>query len=51
MESILLYIENFLSELPPLLQLLAGVFVTLGIMKIIIFAADLYEKNKSENQP
>ena len=49
MESILSYIESFLSELPPLLQLLAGLFATLGVMKLIILAADFYDKNKSKD--
>ena len=49
MKSILLYIESFLSELPPLLQLLAGVLATMGVMKIIILAANFYDKNKSED--
>ena len=48
MESILSYIENFLNQLPPLLQLLAGAFVTLGVMKLIILAADYYDKHKTK---
>lgn len=49
MESILLYIETFLAKLPPLLQLLAGVFATLAIMKVILLIADYFDEKKSKN--
>lgn len=49
MESILLSIEDFLAKLPPLLQLLAGVFATLAIMKVIILIADYFDEKKPKN--
>ena len=48
METILLYIESFVNKLPPLLQMLLGVFVTLGMMKIIFTVVNYFEKNDSK---
>jgi hypothetical protein len=45
MEPILLYIESFVNKLPPLLQLLLGVFVSLGVMKIFLVIFKRLEKN------
>lgn len=48
MEPIIVYVETLLNQLPPLLQLLAGVLFTLGVMKIITLVVDWCEKKKSK---
>ncbi|MBI5427722.1 MAG: hypothetical protein HZA02_05505 [Nitrospinae bacterium] len=44
MQPILSAIEDFVSQLPPLLQLLLGAFVTLAIFKAIMTAVNFLEK-------
>jgi len=39
-------IIDFISSLPPLLQLLAGVFATLGILKALMLTADFIEDRR-----
>ena len=50
LENLIQAIEDFMGTLPPLLQLMAGVFVTLGMVKIFMmivkFAESKSEKNK-----
>ncbi|MBI4388727.1 MAG: hypothetical protein HY580_00985 [Nitrospinae bacterium] len=48
METLLTAVENFVSQLPPLLQMLLGVFVTLAILKALMAAADFFEKKDSK---
>ena len=43
-------IENFINQLPPFLQLLIGVFLTIGIMKILIMIADFIETKRGNNE-
>jgi len=41
---------DFVESLPPLLQLLLGVFITLGILKVMMMIADYIEdKRKRDN--
>ncbi len=39
-------IIDFMESLPPLLQLLAGVFATLGIIKVFMLAVDFIEAKR-----
>lgn len=39
-------IIDFLGSLPPLLQLLAGVFATIGILKIFMVVVDFIEAKR-----
>jgi hypothetical protein len=52
MEKFLQAIADFMETLPPLLQLMAGVFVTLGMVKIFLmivkFADSKGEKKKQK---
>jgi len=51
LENLFQAIADFMETLPPLLQLMAGVFVTLGMVKIFImivkFAESKSDKKKS----
>jgi len=51
LETLFQAIADFMETLPPLLQLMAGVFVTLGMVKIFImivkFAESKSDKKKS----
>lgn len=42
--------ENFVNQLPPLLQLLLGVFLTIGLMKLLIMIADFFDKKREQNK-
>ncbi len=43
-------IVDFVESLPPLLQLILGVFITLGILKVMMLIADYIEdKRKQDN--
>ena len=48
MQTILNFIENFFNQLPPLLQLILGVFVTIAAFKILTTIADHFEKNRND---
>lgn len=49
MEKFLQAIADFMETLPPLLQLMAGVFVTLGIVKVFMMIVK-YAESKSEKK-
>jgi len=36
----------FTNELPPLLQLVFGMFISLGVFKLMTMIVDAYQKNK-----
>jgi len=50
LETIFQAIADFMETLPPLLQLLAGIFLTIGMVKVFLmivkFAESRSEKNK-----
>lgn len=43
-------IVDFVESLPPLLQLILGIFITIGILKAILSVADFVEKRRKEKQ-
>lgn len=49
MEKILQAIADFMETLPPLLQLMAGIFVTLGMVKVFLMIVKFAE-SKSEKK-
>lgn len=44
MDTLIEVITKFVENLPPLLQLLLGVFITGGFFKLTIMVADHFEK-------
>ena len=45
-ESLFTSIESIILELPPLLQLLLGIFGMLGVIKLFMFIVDLIEDRR-----
>ena len=48
MQTTIDFVESFVNQLPPLLQLLLGVFLTIGIMKVLIKIADFFEEKRKK---
>jgi hypothetical protein len=46
MESIKITIASFIESLPPLLQLLLGIFVTIGVLKLLMSIVDYIEDRR-----
>ena len=40
----------FANELPPLLQLLFGMFISLGVFKLMTLIVDAYQKRKKSEE-
>jgi hypothetical protein len=50
MEKFLQAIADFMETLPPLLQLMAGIFVTLGMVKVFLMIVKFAEsKNEKKD--
>jgi hypothetical protein len=45
-ESLFISIESFVLTLPPLLQLLLGIFSMLGLIKLFMFVVDFIEDRR-----
>lgn len=50
MEKFLQAIADFMETLPPLLQLMAGVFVTLGMVKVFLTIVKFAESKKEKKK-
>ncbi|MFQ5717350.1 MAG: hypothetical protein ACE5GQ_09650 [Nitrospinales bacterium] len=48
METIISFMEHVVNKLPPLLQLLLGLAVSLAILKALIMVADFYDKKREQ---
>ncbi|MBT3184827.1 MAG: hypothetical protein HOI59_12415 [Nitrospina sp.] len=46
MENLINSITNFIVDLPPMLQMLAGLFGTLAILRIFMFIVDFIEDRR-----
>ena len=46
MEHLIDSIKNFITALPPMLQLLFGLFATLGVIKLFMLVVDYIEDRK-----
>ena len=46
MESLFIYIESIILGVPPLLQLLLGIFGMLGVIKLFMFIVDFVEDRR-----
>ncbi|NIQ03411.1 MAG: hypothetical protein GWM98_26085 [Nitrospinaceae bacterium] len=45
MAQIYQWFENFINELPPLLQLILGMFIALGTFKLLVVITDKIKKS------
>ena len=48
MEHLIDSIKNFITALPPMLQLLFGLFATLGVIKLFMLEVDFIEDRREE---
>ena len=48
MEHLTDSIKNFITALPPMLQLLFGLFATLGVIKLFMLVVDFIEDRREE---
>jgi hypothetical protein len=46
MESLFNTIKDFIITLPPLLQLLTGIFATIGAIRLFMFVVDFIEDRR-----
>ena len=46
MERLLKSVEGFILGLPPLLQMLLGIFAMIGLVKLFMFIVDLIEDRR-----
>ncbi len=50
MEKFLQAIADFMETLPPLLQLMAGIFVTLGMVKVFLMIVKFADSKSKEKK-
>ena len=43
-------IIDFVESLPPLLQLILGIFITLGMVKVLLIVADFIQDKREEKK-
>ena len=51
MQTLIIWFEEFVNQLPPLLQLILGMLLAVGVFKLLLMASDAYhdwQKKKSE---
>jgi len=51
MQDLAIWAEEFVTQLPPLLQLILGMSLSVGVFKLLLMASDAYDdwkKKKSE---
>lgn len=50
MEQLVQWFESFLNELPPFLQLIVGMLISLGIFKLLTVVVDAYQNRKTKDE-
>ena len=50
LEKLFQAIEDFMGTLPPLLQLMTGVFVTLGLVKVFMMIVEFAESRSEKKK-
>jgi len=50
LEQLVQWFEAFLNELPPFLQLIVGMFISLGIFKLLTVVVDAYQNRKTKDE-
>jgi len=50
LENLFQAIADFMETLPPLLQLLAGVFITLGLVKVFMMVVNFAESRSEKKK-
>ena len=49
-DQLVQWFEAFLNELPPFLQLIVGMFISLGIFKLLTVVVDAYQNRKTKDE-
>ena len=50
LEQLAQWFESFLNQLPPFLQLLVGMFIALGVFKLLNVVVDAYQKRNTPDE-
>ncbi len=50
MEQLAQWIESFLNELPPFLQLVIGMLITVGVFKLLTVVVDAFQNRKTRDE-
>jgi len=50
LEQLVQWFESFLNELPPFLQLIVGMLISLGIFKLLTVVVDAYQNRKTKDE-
>ncbi len=48
MQDLIIWLEEFIIQLPPLLQLILGMFLSVGVFKLMLMASDAYDDWKKK---
>ena len=48
MQDLIIWLEEFIMQLPPLLQLILGMFLSVGVFKLMLMASDAYDDWKKK---
>ena len=48
MQDLVIWLEKFITQLPPLLQLILGMFLSVGVFKLLLMASDAYDDRKKK---
>lgn len=49
MEQLYLWFETLINKLPPMLQLIFGMFIALGTFKLLVVCVDLFQKDDKKD--
>ncbi len=49
MEQLYLGFEAFINKLPPMLQLIFGMFIALGTFKLLVVCVDFFQKDEKKD--
>jgi len=50
LEQLAQWFESFLNKLPPLLQLILGMFIALGVFKLLTVIVDVFQKRNTRDE-
>ena len=48
MQDLAILLEEFITQLPPLLQLILGMLLSVGVFKLMLMASDAYDDWKKK---
>ena len=48
MQTLIIWFEEFVNQLPPLLQLILGMLLAVGVFKLLVVGSDAYDAWKKK---